>query len=199
MTATFFLVRHAVHDLIDKVLVGRSAHVRLSDEGRRQAERIAVRLSRERLTAVHASPRARAQETAQAIADAAGLRVETAADLDEIDIGAWTGRRFDELAGDPNWTAWNSARATARPPAGESMAEAQARVIGLLDRLRAAQPHGRIAAVSHADVIRAALLHYLGVSLDGYARVEISPAGVSTVAVGDWGAKILALNERVSA
>ena len=199
MTATFFLIRHAVHELLDKVLVGRAPHVSLSDEGRRQAYRVAVRLARERLTAVYASPRERAQETAQPIADAAGLSVETAPDLDEIEIGGWTGLRFEEVAKDPNWRAWNTVRATSRPPGGESMAEVQSRVIGLLDRLRATQPHGRIAAVSHGDVIRAALLHYLGLSLDGYASIEISPAGISTVAVGDWGAKIITLNERMDA
>ena len=199
MTATFFLIRHAVHDLLDKVLVGRAPHVSLSHEGRRQAYRVAVRLARERLTAVYASPRERAQETAQPIADAAGLSVETAPDLDEIEIGRWTGLRFEEVAEDPNWRAWNTARATSRPPGGESMAEVQSRIIGLLGRLRAAQPHGRIATVSHGDVIRAALLHYLGLSLDRYARIEISPAGISTVAVSDWGVKIITLNERMDA
>ena len=199
MTATFFLIRHAVHDLLDKVLVGRAPHVSLSHEGRRQAYRVAVRLARERLTVVYASPRERAQETAQAIADAAGLSVETAPDLDEIEIGGWTGLRFEEVAEDPNWRAWNTARATSRPPGGESMAEVQSRIVGLLGRLRAAQPHGRIATVSHGDVIRAALLHYLGLSLDRYARIEISPAGISTVAVSDWGGKIITLNERMDA
>ena len=199
MTVTFFLVRHAVHDLLDKMLVGRAPHVSLSDEGRHQAYRVAVRLARERLTAVYASPRERAQETAQAISEMAGLSVGTAPDLDEIEIGGWTGLRFEEVAKDPNWRAWNTARATSRPPGGESMAEVQSRIVGLLERLRAAQPHGRIAAVSHGDVIRAALLHYLGLSLDGYARIEISPAGISTIAVGDWGAKIITLNERMDA
>lgn len=199
MTATFFLVRHAVHGLIDKVLVGRSPHVSLSEEGRRQADRLAARFKHERLTAVHASPRERAQETARPIAAAAGLAVETAPDLDEIEIGAWTGLRFDEVAEDPNWIAWNRTRARARPPGGESMAEAQNRVVTLIERLHAAQPHGRIAAVSHGDVIRAALLHYLGLALDDYDRIEVSPAGVSTLLVGAWGAKIISLNERAAA
>ena len=53
--------------------------------------------------------------------------------------------------------------------------------------------------MSHGDVIRAALLHYLGLSLDRYARIEISPAGISTVAVSDWGVKIITLNERMDA
>ena len=64
-------------------------------------------------------------------------------------------------------------------------AEGIASIVGLLGRLRAAQPHGRNSEPRRR--IRAALLHYLGLSLDRYARIEISPAGISTVAVSDWG------------
>ncbi|RAI45090.1 histidine phosphatase family protein [Rhodoplanes roseus] len=199
MTTTFFLVRHAVHGLLDRVLVGRSPGVSLSDLGRRQAAALAERLARESLTAVHASPRERAQETAHPIAATTGRPVTIAPDLDEIDVGEWTGRSFDEMSDDPRWQAWNSARASARTPGGESMREVQDRVVRLLGRLSAVHPDGRIAAVSHGDVIRAALLHYLGLGLDAYDRIEVSPAGVSTVVVGPWGAKILSLNERVAA
>jgi broad specificity phosphatase PhoE len=50
--------------------------------------------------------------------------------------------------------------------------------------------------VSHADVLKAALAHWLGLSLDSLQRFDIAPASLSTVAVGDWGAKVLSLNER---
>lgn len=36
-------------------------------------------------------------------------------------------------------------------------------------------------AFSHADVIRAAVLHYAGVSLDDFDRFEISPASVTAL------------------
>jgi probable phosphoglycerate mutase len=49
--------------------------------------------------------------------------------------------------------------------------------------------------VSHGDVIKAALLHYLGLSIDAYDRFDIDPASISTIAVGSWGSKILSLNE----
>ncbi|MBK5957712.1 histidine phosphatase family protein [Rhodoplanes elegans] len=197
MTTTFFLVRHAPHGLQDRVLVGRTPRIGLSDEGRRQAAALAVRLSTEALTSVHASPRERAQQTANPIAEAARVVVTISPDLDEIDFGIWTGRGVVEMADDPTWRRWNENREHARAPDGESMQEVQQRAVGLLDRLARTHPDGRIAAVSHGDVIRAALLHYLGMRLDAYDRLEVSPASVSTLVVGAWGARLLSLNEQV--
>jgi broad specificity phosphatase PhoE len=119
--------------------------------------------------------------------------------LDEIDIGEWTGLSFAELDGDPRWQQWNTCRSVARCPGGETMGEVQARVLGHLAAASAAHPEGRLVLVSHADVIKAGLLHFLGRTLDGYAAIEIAPAGVSTVVVADGGARVLRMNERVAA
>jgi len=78
------------------------------------------------------------------------------------------------------------------------MSEVQDRVVGHLDRVRCGYPEGRVLIVSHADVIRAAVLHYLGLSLDAFDRIEIGPASVSTLLIGEWGAKIFSLNETVA-
>jgi probable phosphoglycerate mutase len=53
--------------------------------------------------------------------------------------------------------------------------------------------------VSHSDVIKAALLYHLGMPIDAYGRLEIEPASISTLVVGEWGSKILRLNEVVAA
>ena len=39
-------------------------------------------------------------------------------DLNELDLGAWSGRRFDELQGDDAWAHWNRLRQHSRPPPG---------------------------------------------------------------------------------
>jgi broad specificity phosphatase PhoE len=49
--------------------------------------------------------------------------------------------------------------------------------------------------VTHADVIKALVAHVLGFSLDQHDRLEVSPASVSVLVAGDWGAKVLSLNE----
>lgn len=196
---TFLLVRHAEHDLLGKVLTGRMPGVELGPTGRRQAQLLARHFREAAVTAVHSSPRERARQTAEPIAAALGLACETAAALDEIDFGNWTGKRFDELAADPGWQKWNEFRATSRCPGGESMAEAQARLVGHLDHLRAAHAGVVVVLVSHADMIKVALLHVLGASLDAIQRIEIAPASVSTLVLGDWGGTVVAVNQRIAA
>jgi probable phosphoglycerate mutase len=191
----FFLVRHAAHELVDRVLCGRMPGVRLGEEGRAQARRLAERLARERIAAVHTSPLERARETAAAIADRLNVTPEIHEAINEIEFGEWSGRSFEELHRDARWQPWNSARGVSRPPRGESMVEVQARVVGHLERARAAYPDRAVVLVSHSDVIKAALLYCLGMPLDGYRLFEISPASISTVAIGDWGAKVMAMNE----
>jgi probable phosphomutase (TIGR03848 family) len=192
---TLFLVRHAAHDLVGKALCGRMPGVKLGGEGRAQAERLATRLSRETVAAVQASPLERARETAEPIARHFGLGVEVADAVNEIDVGAWTGTPFGELRDDPRWRLWNSARSVTRAPGGETMLEVQARTVAHMEALRARFADQAVVIVSHADVIKAALAYCLGLSLDGLQRFDIAPASLSTVVIGDWGAKVLSVNE----
>jgi probable phosphoglycerate mutase len=190
-----FLVRHAAHDLVDRALCGRMPGVRLGEHGRAQAERLAMRLSRESVVAVQSSPLERARETAEPIATRFGLGVEVADALSEIDVGEWSGRPFDELRDDARWALWNAARSVTRAPGGETMLEVQARAVAHLEALRSRFPDLGVVLVSHADVIKAALAYCLGLSLDSLQRFEIAPASLSIVEIGDWGAKVLSLNE----
>jgi len=195
---TFHLVRHAPHALQDRgLLVGRTPGVGLGEDGREVARRLAGRFEGVALAAVHSGPLERATATAAAIAGRAGLPVEVAAELDEVDFGDWTGRGVAELdGGDPLWAAWNVARSGTRAPGGETMVEAQGRALGLIERLRGRHPRGqRVVLVSHRDVIRAVLLHVLGLGLDLIHRLEVEPGSVSTVAVGELGSCVLAVND----
>jgi len=193
---TIHLVRHAVHPLVDRVLVGRTGGVQLGKDGREQAEALARRLARDGIGVVQSSPQERALETAALIAAPLGLAVDIVPDLDEADFGQWAGCSFEQLNRDPRWLAWNSERGTARPPGGETMLELQKRILGHLDRLKAERPKGKLVLVSHAEVIRAALLHFLGIALDSFARVEIAPASISTLLLNGSCAQVIGCNDR---
>jgi probable phosphoglycerate mutase len=199
LTTTVLLVRHAAHGLVDTTLCGRRPGIRLSEAGRAQAERLAERLAERRagraVAEVRTSPLERARETAEPAARRLGLDPVVAEDLIEIDFGAWAGRRFDELDGDPAWTRWNAVRSQARPPGGETMLEAQGRIVRHLEILRETHAGRAVALVTHGDLIKAALAHHLGLSLDGWNRFDVSPASVSTLELGDWGSKVISLNE----
>ena len=197
MTATLLLIRHAAHGHLDRCLSGRMPGVPLSEAGRDQALALAQRLSGERIDWIDASPLDRTQETAAAIAGPHGLVRVDAPDLAEIDMGDWTGRAFDTLTDDPDWARWNQERGTARIPGGETMAEAQGRIMGHLRRVATERPGTTGALVTHSDMIRGAVAGVLGLSLDHVLRFDIDPASVTRVVMGDWGARLLTLNETV--
>jgi probable phosphoglycerate mutase len=52
-----------------------------------------------------------------------------------------------------------------------------------------------VAVVSHGDIIKAAVGLALGLPLDFHARFDIGPASLSLLVYGDWGSKLLKLNE----
>jgi probable phosphoglycerate mutase len=198
VTTTVFYVRHVPHELQDKVQVGRREGVRLRADAPERLQRLTERFAREPLAAVYASPILRAQETAKAVGAAhPGLEVRTCDGLNELDAGDWTGLGFEAMQQDPAYEVWNSVRSLGRIPGGESMLEVQSRMIAVLEEIRDAHPDQSVAIVSHGDPIKAALLYLLGLSLDAYQRIEVEPGSVSTVAVGDWGAKLIRLNEAV--
>lgn len=193
MAATILLIRHAAHADLNVRLSGRRPGVGLTGEGEGQAGALGRRLTRRGITRVECSPLDRTRATAAAIATACTLPLPVPVNaLNEIDMGDWTGRTFDSFGDDPVWRAWNERRGTARTPGGESMAEAQARIVG---HLRTVADGEVVAMVSHSDMIRAAVAWVLGLPLDHLLRFDIDPASVTGVAVGDWGARLLWLNE----
>ncbi len=169
--------------------------MQLTPAGERQARCLAGRLGGMRLDAVHTSPRERARRTAEAIAARTGAPVEVVDALDEVDFGDWTGTRFDALEDDPLWQRWNTSRGSAAPPNGESMAAAQARVAAHADAIARERPGARVALVSHCDILRALVAHYLGMPLDNLLRFEIDAGSLSRLEVGAWGGRVLGLNE----
>ncbi|HEX8418785.1 MAG TPA: histidine phosphatase family protein [Sphingomonas sp.] len=196
VAVTFLLIRHAAHVHLDKIFSGRLSGVPLSDVGRAQADRLGVAASRERLDRILCSPLDRTRQTADAVAAAHGLAAEPDDALVEIDMGDWTGRELGSFVDEPAWTAWNTERGTARIPGGETMAEAQARIVALLDRVAATDDGRTVAIVSHADMIRGAVAHALGLPLDNLLRFDVGPASVTRIVWGDWGARLMSLNEQ---
>lgn len=192
---TIIMVRHGAHGHLGRVLTGRMPQISLAEEGRAQAERVASRLSREAIAAVYASPMERAQETAAPIARALGMGVETSEALGEIDFGDWTGLAFADLDADPRWQAWNRDRTAGCPPDGEPMAAVQDRACREVETWRGRHPDAAVVAVSHADVIKAVVCRFLGLSLDRHDAFEIDPASLTTLVAWAGGGKVLRLNE----
>lgn len=193
---TFLLIRHATVDAVGHAIVGRRAGEHLNVAGRREVGDLCEYVTHWCVHRVYSSPLERARETAGPLAERFGLTPIVAKELNELDFGAWTGRTFQELGSDPGWPLFNSYRGGTRIPGGELMLEAQARAVSLMLRLRDECPGETIALVSHCDVIRSILTFHLGMPLDLFGRIEISPASISVVRLHDHGPEVLAVNAR---
>ena len=192
---TILLVRHGQTPTTGKVLPGRAKGLHLADEGRKQAEIAAERISElKKIDAVYSSPLERAKETAAPISKALGLKTQIDRGLFECDFGDWTGKELSKLNKLPEWKTVQSAPSTFRFPNGESFTEMQTRMVSALDRLRMKHPGGTIVCVSHADTIKAAVAHALGTHIDLFQRIVISPASVSALTWHTGGPIVLAVN-----
>lgn len=191
---TFLLIRHASHDYLGRAIAGWLPGVHINEPGREEAARLAETLADEGIEALYSSPLDRTMDTAGFIAHRLDLTIHVEESFGEVRFGEWTGATFEDLDRDPRWQAYNRFRSGTRPPDGELLLEVQSRVIAAMERIRDDHPQGTVAVLSHGDVIKAAVMYYLGMPLDFLERFEIGPASVTAITVGDWGAKVLRLN-----
>jgi probable phosphoglycerate mutase len=173
-----YLIRHA--DALpgaEEVTQGSYDDQALSEVGRRQAQALGERMTQIPLAAVYSSPIGRARQTAGYVAAAHGLEVQVEPDLREVALGpigllqgdaptadeiaAELKARLREIAVVAVTTgSWSSI------PGSEPSAELRARLVAAIDRLAAAHPGQRVAAVSHAGAINACLAAVLGIERD---------------------------------
>jgi probable phosphomutase (TIGR03848 family) len=173
------LLRHASTEQTGKRLSGWTPGVHLSERGVEEARALAERLTPLEIHAVYSSPLERCLETATAVAEPRGLKVETVEDVGEVRYGEWTGGELAELAKQELWRLVQLHPSGARFPNGESILEMQTRAVLACERLRAGHPGETVAVCSHADVIKAVAAHYLGLHLDLFQRLAVGPASVT--------------------
>lgn len=189
------LIRHATTDAVGKRLSGRKSGVHLNEEGVTQAQTLAARLVHLPISRIYSSPLERAVETAAPLAARLNQDVSIDEGLVELDCGEWTDCTFDSLREQPAFQRFNTFRSSSRIPGGESMLEAQTRIVGVIQKLYERHPNETVALVSHSDLIKAALAHYAGIHLDMLQRLEISPASVSILDVYNETAGLLLMND----
>lgn len=194
---TILLIRHATNDSVKAgSLAGRAKGVRLNDEGRAQAVALGERLALAPLARLYASPLERTMETAAEIArHHPQLKVLGHTEIGEVHYGDWQGKTISELQRRKMWDVVQEYPSRARFPNGETMRGVQARIVNAIEALVQKHPNEMIALVFHADLIKMALAHYLGMHLDVFQRIVVSPASISTLQLGHSRPFIISMND----
>ncbi len=192
------LVRHGENEWVKKGrLAGWLPDVHLNEKGHQQAREAARRLTALPVKALYSSPVTRCLETAEYIGQAFDLEIEPLDGLGEVHYGSWEGKKVKKLAHKPLWRTVQYYPSRMRfPGGGEALREVQFRMVQALEQLHAQHQGETIVAVSHADAIKLVLAYYLGVHIDLFQRITVSPASVSILYLAENGAvRVLRVND----
>lgn len=145
----------------------------LTDEGRRQSERVGDTLRGRRFALVLTSPLQRAAETCRlaGFADVAVFREE----LMEWDYGAYEGRTTTEIRAElPGWSLWRDG-----VPRGETAADVGRRVDHVLAELGAVDDD--VALFAHGHVLRVLAARWLDLPPTEGRLFGLDPATISVL------------------
>lgn len=191
------LVRHAVNDFVKTGrLAGWTPEVHLNDEGKAQAEALGKRLADAPIHQIYASPLERTMETAEAIRQHhPQLEIQIAEQLGEVRYGDWEGKSIAALQSRKMWHVVQEYPSRAYFPNGETMRGVQQRAVNGVEEIAAKHPRETVVIVSHADLIKMVLAHFLGMHLDNFQRIVVSPASINTIMLGYGRPYIATIND----
>jgi len=140
----------------------------IEEAGRMAATKMGAVLRR--ADRMYAAPERRTRQTAEAL----GLDTESQMLLGDINLGRWKGKTFDDMLaeGPDAIAAWTSDPAS-RVHGGESVEELIARIKPWVEHQ--GEDGGRVIAVTHPAVIRAAIVTVLGAPSASFWRIDIAP------------------------
>ena len=193
------LIRHGENDFVKTgKMAGRLPGVHLNERGQKQAQALGEALKDIPITAIYSSPLERAMETATPIADARKLKIVQEADLMDADIGKWQGKSIKIVRLTKVWKIVQNAPSRFRFPEGESFPEIQTRISSVLEQIikNHNKPQDIIAVVFHADPIKLAISHFLGLPLDNFQRLSCDTGSLTAIHASDSGANLVKLNQR---
>ena len=146
------------------------------------------------IDAIYTSPVHRAVQTARCLLDGRRVRVVEAPEVAEIDYGHWVGKTFDEVIGEKAFHVYYRKPHHACPPGGEHMKKVFKRAISFIEKIRKRHRKVRIAVVSHADVIKTILVHYLGMDRNDLLKFRIDNASISLLWFHEDRARVMSVN-----
>ncbi|MCJ7432770.1 MAG: histidine phosphatase family protein [Anaerolineales bacterium] len=193
------LIRHGENDYVKTFkLAGRLPGVHLNQLGQKQAQALGDALKDVPIKAIYSSPLERAMETAAPIANAHKLQIVQETDLMDTHVGEWQGRSWKVLRHTKAWKIVQNAPSRFRFPEGESFPETQMRIVNVLERViqKHNKPGDIVAIVFHADPIKLAVSHFLGLPLDNFQRLGCDTGSLTVLHINEMGTSLVKLNQR---
>ncbi|MBI4133064.1 class I tRNA ligase family protein, partial [Candidatus Uhrbacteria bacterium] len=186
--STLYLVRHAEgeHNVTQTLAAGGAFDPPLTEQGKKQAEKLAGKLKKSGVDIVIHSPLRRTRETARAIASATGARLVSDERITELQVGVFNGKPMRDFHA---FFASIGERFTKRPEGGEHWRDLRKRVVPLLVDIRERYAGKKIAIVSHGDplwIMAAVIENKFSPGEIGDAATYLEPGESMRAAAPNW-------------
>lgn len=189
LTSVTFLRHGQARNNVERVLTGRQPNVPLTEQGAEQARYAARLLSRMGITAVYTSPIQRAVQTARIVAERNSLEAIPDDRLIEIDMGRFTGMKYDDLLEKHGNIFLKFYREDAEFTGlgVEPFSSVRERVLDMTKSVLERHPGENTVLVTHMDPIKAMLSTVLEMTTNGLHKVIIANGSLSVFPVDDGG------------
>lgn len=171
------IIRHTETEREKERCIGQT-DVPLSEKGKLDLISAAERIRIFQAQAIVSSDLARSKSLADKAASELGLTVELDKMWREVNFGVWENKLWDDIARQDGiaFQAWSRDFVRFAPTEGESFQSLYRRIGFQLDFLKQ-RSEQKIAVVSHAGAMRAALCYAIGLPLEKAFSVEINYGG----------------------
>ena len=134
------------------------------------------------------SPLVRARQSAEIIANGlGGVAVLDDPQICEVRYGRWEGMVYNDLIEDSDYIKYRERPLDIPTPGGETIYQVQSRGVEAVMHAVEANEGKRILFVSHGDIVRTVLCHFMKLELEHFRRIRIDNATFSAVQiVGDF-------------
>jgi len=170
--------------------------IELTDHGRSQVAATAQFASSIKPDLIVTSPLVRARQSAEILAAGlgGGIEILEEADIAEVLYGRWEGMTYYDLIDDPHYITYRKSPIEHPTPGGETIPEVQARGVAAVMRTFEQHPGKRVIFVSHGDIVRTVLCHFLKVELKHFHRIRVDNAALSAIQIAGEFAEVKFLN-----
>jgi broad specificity phosphatase PhoE len=192
---TVMLMRHGETDWNREGRVMGRNPVELNARGRAQVEAASRFAQTIKPDLIVTSPLVRARQSAELMSKGlGGIEIIEDSAIAEVLYGRWEGMVYHDLINDPYYVEYRKSPIEHPTPGGETIPQVQARGVSAVTRILSDYQNRRILFVSHGDIIRTVLCHFMGLELSHFHRLRIDNASISTVQIAGRFAEVKFLN-----
>ena len=179
-----------------RLLAGRTAGVKLTELGTRQAESAAELARSMGIGAIYCSPIERARRTAEIVGGHTGIEPVTDERLTELEMGQFTGSSYDKMYSSYGnvFLKFYQGDPLIERNGVETFASVRERVRSIIKSVSGEHGDKTVLLVTHMDPIKAALADAMGLSAELLTQMIIANASMTVFGRGQDGLYARAIN-----